>query len=117
MDSDEGLFPEDVRVECFCKCAECENDIKKLMKYWKRISAKDSSCLQVHIRSVGWIPMLEAFIGRWGMHCASADLHRCFVIVQEEQPIFVAQCKERVREVEEIRNHREWIEGPNHPFP
>ena len=61
--------------------------------------------------------MLEAFIRRWGMHCASADMNRCFVIVQEEQPIFVAQCKERVREVEEIRNHREWIEGPNHPFP
>ena len=53
MDSGEGLFPEDVRVEGFCKCAECENDMKKLMDFWKRISTTYSSCLRVHIRNVG----------------------------------------------------------------
>ena len=117
MDSGEGLFPGDVRFEGFCKCAECEDDMKELMDFWKQISTKYSSCLQVHIRSVQWIPMLEAFIRRWGMHSASADIERSFVIVEEEQPIFVAQCNERVREVEIIRNHHEWIENLNHPFP
>ena len=117
MDSDGRLFPEDVQVDCFRKCAECENDIKKLMKYWKRIGAKDSLCLQVHIRSMEWIPMLELFIERWGEYCASADLHRYYVMVQEEQPTFLVQVEERVHDVGEIRNQREWIEAQNHPFP
>ena len=117
MDSDGHLFPDDVPVDFFCKCAECENDIEKLMKYWEQIGVMDSLCLQVHIRSVGWIPMLEAFIRKWGMHSVSADIKRSFVIVEEEQPIFVAQCNERVREVEIIRNHHEWIKNLNHLFP
>ena len=117
MNSDGRLFQDDVPVDFFRKCSECENDIKKLMKYWKRIGAKDSLCLQVHIRSVGWIPMLEVFIERWGLYCASADLHRCYVMVKKEQPTFLAQCEERVHDVGEIRNHREWIEGQKYPFP
>ena len=38
MDSGEGLSPGDVRFEGFCKCAECENDMEKLMDFWKQIS-------------------------------------------------------------------------------
>ena len=116
MNSDGRLFPDDVPVDFFRKCAECENDIKKLMKYWERIKLMDSSCLQVHIHSMEWIPMLEKFLERWGEYCASADLHRCYVMVQGEQTIFLKQVEERIHEVREIMSHREWIEGKTPPF-
>ena len=38
-------------------------------------------------------------------------------MVQEEHPTFLAQVEERVHDVGEIRNQREWIEAQNHPFP
>ena len=117
MDSDGRLFPDDVPVDFFCKCAECENDIKKLMKYWEQIGVMDSLCLQVHIRSMEWIPMLDLFVERWGEYCATAELHRCYEIVLEEQSTFMAQVEERSHDVKGIRNYRKWIEGSNPPFP
>ena len=61
--------------------------------------------------------MVEVFVQKWGMDCVPADIKRSFVVVKEEQPIFVAQCNKRVREVEIIRNHHEWVKNLNHPFP
>ena len=117
MDSGEGLFPDDVRFRGFYECAEYKDDMKEIMDFWGQISTTYSSCFQVHICSVQWIPMVEAFIRKWGMYSVPADIKRYFVIVEEEQPIFMAQYNERVRKVEVIRNHHEWIESPNHLFP
>ena len=61
--------------------------------------------------------MVEVFIQKWGMNCVPVDIERSFVVVEEEQSIFMAQCSKQVREVEMIRTHHEWIENPNHPFP
>ena len=61
--------------------------------------------------------MLELFLERWGEYCASADLHRCYVMVQGEQTIFLKQVEEWVNDVREIMSHREWIEGQTPPFP
>ena len=83
MNSDRRLFLDDEPVDFFCKCAKCENDIKELMEYWERIKLMDSSCLQVYIRSMEWIPMLERFLEQWGEYCASDDMHRCYLMVHE----------------------------------
>ena len=124
MDFDGRLFPDDVPfdfgdipVDFFRRCAECENGIEKLMEYWEQISVMDSLYLQVHVRSMEWIPMLELFLEQWGEDCATADLHRCYEMVLEEQPTFMEHVEERYRDVKGIRNHREWIESPNPPFP
>ena len=61
--------------------------------------------------------MLEVFVDQWGVDCTTADLLRCCRMVREEQPAYLAQVEERYHDVIRIRNHREWIESPNPPFP
>ena len=101
MDSGEDLFPDGVHFKGPYKCSEYEDEIKEIVDFWEQIGVY-SPCLQVHICSVKWILMLEAFIRKWGMRNVPADIKRSYVIVEEEQPIFVAQCKERVSKVKEI---------------
>ena len=82
---------DDVPVDFFGEYAECENDIENLMTYWEQISVMDPLYLQVHIRSMGWMPMLGAFVDRWGIDCATADLLRCCRVVRDELPVYLAQ--------------------------
>ena len=58
-----------------------------------------------------------AFVQKWGIDYVPVDIERSFVVIEEEQPIFEAQCHEWILTVEEISNHREWIEELNYPFP
>ena len=84
MDSDGRLFPDDVPVDFFGECAECENAIEKLMTYWKQIGVMYPMYLQVHIRSMEWMELLGVFVDQWGVDCCDADLLRCCKMVREE---------------------------------
>ena len=117
MGSREGLFPDDLRFEGFEKCAEYENEMEGIRKLWEYISTTYSLFLQVQVRHRQWIPLLVAFVQKWGIDYVPVDIERSFVVVEEEQPIFEAQCHEWILTMEEISNHREWIEELNYPFP
>ena len=117
MDSREGLFLDDLPFEGFDTCAEYEDDMKGIKELWEYISTTYLSFLQVQNRSCQWILMVEVFIQKWGIDYVPVDIESSFGEVEKEQPIFVAQYNGWIREVEIIRNHHEWIENLNHPFP
>ena len=62
---------------------------------------------QVQVRHHQWIPLLVAFVQKWGIDYVPVDIERSFVVVEEEQPIFEDQCDKFDRTVEEISNHCE----------
>ena len=108
---------DDVPVDFFAVYDVSENGIEKLMTYWDQISAMNPLYLQVHIRSMGWMPLLGVFVDRWGIDSATADILRCCRVVRDELPVYLAQLEERYNDVMGIRDYREWIESPNPPFP